>query len=170
MAYSKVPLACRDYAVGFQDVNQVGSNYAASYDALWPQHGTSGQAPQVHGHPWARLGRHSHETIPRMVGRFSLLVTPLVTLAQSSLTEDCTVRVSRLETGVYYVTLYDVLRSYVQARPEAASSSSHRFVTAEAVDSAGSNPSGYEVRTYEGTSWALTDYTWHLWIYATTEG
>lgn len=170
MSYAKVPKACRDYAVGFQDVNQVGYNYAASYDALYPQHGTSGLAPQVHGHPWARLGRHSHATIPRLVGRFSLLVTQFATLTQSSLTEDCTYRVARLETGVYYVLLYDVLRSYVVTRPEYTASTQHRFTTAEAIDSVGSNPGGWKVRTYEGTSWALTDYTWHLWIYATTEG
>ena len=30
-------------------------------------------------------------------------------------------------------------------------------------------PEGYIVRTYEGTSWALTDFTWHLFVFGTTD-
>ena len=148
MAYSKVPKACRDYAVGWETINQLRDNLDSVKDVYATQHGTTefftgtgsivGFGQNAQRSPGFGIGEHDTVLVPRTV-----LNVRAQTIAGGGNSPQVLVHtdhgglwissVVRLAEGVYVLGYYGrSTTAYAEAQPH-ASTTAMRLATARVL-------------------------------------
>lgn len=178
-SYVKLPKGTTDYAVGYQSVNQLRDNLQSLYDAYVAEHSVNEPMPSRLGGlapppPASFLGHHDTPKIPRAVIRSKIFSSAYsITLPGDTFAQPVVGSLSRVQTGVFFVSIRGLLEFYAEAEAYQSASTSERLVLPRTNVGGAGTPSGIFIECYEkdsaGAGFIPMDFDFSAVIYGSTE-
>lgn len=174
--YAKLPKSTTDYSSGIQSVNQLRDNGVADFTAFALEHGIGEPTVRPNGRidlplPPKTLGRHDTPKVVRAVVRTRQYTSSFGVISPGLIEAPQVVTgITRLATGVWFISLAHLIEFYAECEAEADSSTPLRVVIPRSSIGGNGAPIGVGVELYEvdgANAMALSDFDFVAHIYGT---